>query len=981
MAAPTARDQLIRFAPFALDAANARLYRGDQVISLRGKTFAVLEYLTARPGQLVTKDELLKNLWPEVYVSEDVLVGCVRELRSIFGDSRGAPRFVETVYRRGYRWIAQLSAEDRVLSAESQIPLSTQHSAPGTAFVGREADLAELQRWFDRAARGARQVVFVAGEAGIGKTALVDEFLRLLAARLLAVRPENPNHLPPNNLTTCLIARGQCVEQYGPAEPYLPLLDALVRLSRQPGNAWAAARLERCLPEGLLSPSADTAAAGAIMPERAVRLLAGAVEALASEGPFVLVLEDLHWSDPSTLDVLSYVAQRPEPCRLLVLATYRPTEAILRRHPLRGLEQQLHTRRHSTQLSLGRLTVDSVRSWLEARCPSPPQALVEWVHGRTDGHPLFLVMLFEALVAAGLIACDNGQWTMEAGYADFGVPESLRLMIDRQTEHLDHADRLLLEAASVAGTQFSAASVAAAVEQDLVFVEQRCSALARAGQFVCTTGAAEWPDGTVAGSYQFVHELYRTVLYEGLSPAGRRLLHQRIGHRLEQAYGRRADELATELSVHFEQGRDPARAIAYLEKALTHCNQRGAHREAVAVVRRALEMAALLPDTPERTDQMLHLNLRLGASLLVAEDYADPAVEAAFQRSVQLAEKAQAPGPLLTALGGLHASYAARAQLAACEAIVPRALELAEQLPLPQSRLIAYACAAWSQWARGDLETARASALAAIATQPDEPIPFPTTFDIVSYVLGISAFVEMALGHLTEARARAAQAEAWSRKTARPVDRATALTLIGMLCAFMSDPVAAAAQARAAVAVAQEHGHRQWLALAGVIAAWADATEERSARALTQLTRRIGDCARMGLTVMHCPFLCLAAGAYLRAGKEGMALESLAQGEAHIRDTGERWYEPEMHRLRGVAVQAREPRKAEANFQRAIDIARTQGAKFWELRAAVGLAMLWRQERKRDAARRLLEPILSSFATDADAFDLQTARALRARLL
>src|SRR5262249_21902546 len=225
-------------------------------------------------------------------------------------------------------------------------------------------------------------------------------------------------------------------------------------------------------------------------------------------------------------------------------------------------------------------------------------------------------------------------------------------------------DRLLLEAASAAGAQFSAASVAAAVEQDLVSVEQRCTALARGGQFVRATAAAEWPDGTVAGGYQFIHELYRTVLYESLPPAHAQRLHQRIGHRLEQAYGQRADELATELAVHFERGRDPVRAIAYLEKAATHCNRRGAHREAIAAVRRALAVATLLPDTPERTDRILHLNLRLGASLLVAEDYANPAVDAAFEKCRQLAEQTQALPPLFAALAGLHACHVGCARLA-----------------------------------------------------------------------------------------------------------------------------------------------------------------------------------------------------------------------------------------------------------------------------------------------------------------------------
>src|SRR5262245_8770128 len=955
--------KLIRFPPFALDPQNARLYRGDEVVPLRGKTLAVLEYLVARPGQLVTKDELLKEVWPEVYVSEDVLVGCVHELRHVFGDTRSAARFVETVYRRGYRWIAGGGEAGNGEGSRRSTPADARHPMP--IFVGREAAVSQLRSWLAHAASGVRQVVFVTGEAGIGKTALVDAFL----GDVLGV--------------PYLVARGQCIEQYGPAEPFLPLLDALVRLGSEPDNASVASTLERCLPDPLLSPvasrSVGSAAAG-IMPERAVRLLGGAVEAVAAEGVIVLVLEDLHWSDPSTLDVLSYVAQRSEPCRLMVLATYRPTDVILRRHPLRGLASELRARRRSEQLPLGRFTVDAVYQWLECLCSSPPHALVAWLHGRTDGHPLFLVMLFEALAAAGLVACDRGEWNVQPGYAEFGVPESLRLMIDRQAERLDDADRFLLEAASTAGTHFSAASVAAGVEQDVVSVEARCDALARASQFLRADRPWQWPDGTVAGGYRFSHELYRSVFYQNRSPARGRLLHRRIGERLERAYGSRADELATELSVHFDRGGDPARAVGYLEKVAADCNRRGAYREATASTLRALEIVSQEPDAPERTDRMIFLNLQLGASLLVAEDYADPAVEAVFQRVEQLAEQANAWPPLLTALAGLHGYHAARAHLTDCGHIVPRMIELAERLPLPQALLVAHTCAAWLRWNQGELARAHEHAMQAILAKPAESMSFPSTFDLVGYACGTAAFVEVTLGNVEAARLRSEEGLAWSRQSTRPVDRATGLALAGMLHAFMNEPSAAGTLAGEAVAVADEHGYRQWRAIGRFIAAWASADTGRSAGSPKTMMQRLDEYTRMGLRAVLASLLCLAARAHIHAGRKQAGVELLAQAEAHVHDSGERWYEAELHRLRGVVVQSREPRTAEAHFRQALDVARAQGAKLWELRAGVDLATLWRQEKKHAAARDVLQPVLSWFADDCDAVDLRAARELYARL-
>jgi len=938
------RDRWIRFGRFALDTANARLHRGQEVVALRGKTLAVLEYLALRPGKLVTKDELLAALWPDVYVSEDVLVGCVRELRITFGDTRGAPHFIETVYRRGYRWIAADAAPD----ADAQ-PSATSAAVrrPPPALAGRDADLAQLRHWFAAAVVGTRQVVFITGDSGIGKTALVDGFIQSIG-------------------TGAIVASGQCREQYGPSEPFLPLLDAL----------------ERSLPEGLLAPtsSASPQLASGLMPERAVRLLGGAVEGLAAGRPLVLVLEDLHWSDPSTLDVLSYLARRREPCRLMVIVTYRPTELILRRHPLRGLEQELRTHHHSVQLSIGRLSLASVEQWLAAKCPAPPAALVEWLYRRTEGQPLFMTTLFESLLSAGMVACGDDGWQIAPGYIDLGVPESLRLMIDRQVEDLGDADRQLLEAASVAGTQFSAASVAAAVVRELVEIEERCDALVRDGQFLRAAGLSEWPDGTVSGAYEFLHELHRGTLYARVSPAHARLLHQRIGCRLERGYGVRADTIATELAQHFERGRDSVRAAKYLEQAATQYTWRGAHREAIVTLRHALEMVRAFPDTPERTDRLIFLNLRLGASLLVAEDYADHEVKATFQRCAELAERTEALPPLLTALAGLHAYYAARAELGDALRIVPRLIELAERLPLPQATLVAYTCAAWSNWSRGHLAVAVEHSRRAIIAKPDAPMPFPSTFDLVGYAFGIAAFAEMARGNLAAARALSAEGLAWSRETARPVDRATALTLAAMLHASMNEPALAAARAEEAIAVAEEHGHRQWRATARIVAAWAAAVVQPSPRALASIVDQIDAYTALGLRAQLSPFLCLAADPRIGTERKRDALDLLARAEAHIRDSGEQWYTPELHRLRGEIAYAREPRAAEAQFERAIEVARAQGARLWELRASVSFAALrWRQ-RKRDAALAIVDPVLSHFPDDLDAPDLVAARALRARL-
>src|SRR5262249_177735 len=307
----------------------------------------------------------------------------------------------------------------------------------------------------------------------------------------------------------------------------------------------------------------------------------------------------------------------------------------------------------------------------------------------------------------------------------------------------------------------------------------------------------------------------------------------------------------------------------------------------------ALEIVSQQPDTPERTDRMIFLNLQLGASLLVAEDYADPAVEAVFQRVEQLAEQANALPPLLTALAGLHGYHAARAHLTDSGRIVPRMIELAERLPLPQASLVAHTCAAWLRWNQGELARAHEHAVQAIAAKPTESMSFPSTFDLVGYAFGTTAFVEMSLGDPDAARVRSEEGLASSRQSTRPCDRATAFALAGMLHAFMNEPSAAGTLAEEAFAVADEHGYRQWRAIGRFISAWASADEERNASSLEAVMQALDEYTRMGLRAVLSSLLRLAARAHIRAGRKQAGMELLARAEAHARDSGERWYEAE----------------------------------------------------------------------------------------
>ncbi|MBI3303934.1 MAG: AAA family ATPase [Deltaproteobacteria bacterium] len=574
------------FGPFRFDPANEQLWQGEQEIALRPKPLAVLHYLVEHPRRLVTKEELIKSVWAGTYVTNTVFKVCIREIRQALGEDSAAPRYVETVSRLGYRFIRETGGKQR---EQRIIPAMDLASSRSGQVVGREGELRQLQRWLEKAMRGERQVVFVVGEPGIGKTAVVEAFLERAAAS-----------------GDLWIGRGQCLEHYGAGEAYMPVLEAWGRLCREPGGEHLIELLRRHAPMWLMQmPSLiDEAELETLQRkvqgttrERMLREMAETLEVLTAEKGLVLKLEDLHWSDYSTLGLVSYLAQRRGPARLLMIGTYRPADVVVSGHPLKGIKQELQVHGRCEEMRLELLKEKEVGKYLAVRFPGShlPAKLTGLIHRRTDGNPLFMVNVVDYLVRQGMMVEDRGKWELKGGLevVEVGVPESLRQMIEKQIEGLNVEEKRVLEVVSVAGVEFSVAAVAAGLKGEADEVEERCEELVRKEQFLRSGGIEEWPDGTMEGRYGFIHALYQNVLYDRVVEARRIRLHQRIGERKEAAYGNRAGEIAGELAVHFEEGRDYRRAVQYFGQAAENAIRRSAHQEAIGHLTKGLGLLKL----------------------------------------------------------------------------------------------------------------------------------------------------------------------------------------------------------------------------------------------------------------------------------------------------------------------------------------------------------------------------------------------------
>jgi predicted ATPase/DNA-binding winged helix-turn-helix (wHTH) protein len=973
------QNQYLSFDVYRLDVPNECVWRGKQMLRLTPKAFAVLRYLLAHAGRLVTKEELFQAVWPDIAVSDAALTICISEIRKVLGETAQAPRFIATVHRRGYRFLAPVTEADPAATAPPPPtpPLLLPVTLP-PRLVGREAELMRLRGWLAQAQAGTRQVVFVSGEAGIGKTTVVD-------ALLASVAPAGP----------CWVGRGQCLEHHGAGEAYLPVLDALGRLCRGAGKERFQVLLRQYAPTWVLQmptllsvaerEAVQRQAMGASR-ERMLRELAEAVEAITAEQPLVLLLEDLHWSDHATLDLVAWLAQRREPAWLLLLGTYRPVEAMVQGHPLRAVTQALTLRGQGRELRLEGLSEAAVGAYLAARLPAyeAPPGLIRLLHQHTDGQPLFLVQVVEAWVQQGWVQEVDGQWSVPVGIEELAatIPENVRQLIEQEFDGLRAEEQRWLEAASVVGVEFSAAAVAAEVEEGLEPVEEGCEALARRGQFLRGRDVEAWPDGTVAGRYGFRHALYQQVVYNRL-PIGRRLrLHRRIGERLEAGYGARAGEQAAVLAMHFASGRDVPRAVRYLQQAAENAAQRHAHHEVVALATKGVELLGILPESPARLQQELDLQVALGPALLATKGYADPDVGRAYARARELCQQIGDTQQLFPVLRGLLVYYQARGQLQTAVQLGEQLLCLAQSQPEPALLMLAHHMLGQVFFFRGRpvlAHTHHTQALALYNPQAHRVLALRYGVDLGAGSHDYLARELWLLGYPDQALQHSQAALTLAQEVSHPYSLAFALTFSALLHQFCREASAAYEQAAAATTLATEQGFALWATYGTVLHGWARAMQGQSEAGIAEIRQGLAAALATGAKVMQPYFLGLLAEAYGEGGHPEAGLPLLAEAMAVMDTTEVRFYGAEISRLKGTLLLKQaipEVSQAEACFQQALTIARRQQAKSWELRAAMSLSRLWQQQGKRAEAYELLAPLYGWFTEGFDTMDLQEAQAL-----
>jgi DNA-binding winged helix-turn-helix (wHTH) protein/tetratricopeptide (TPR) repeat protein len=976
------------FPPYRLDLQNERLWRGDELIVLRAKPFALLRFMAENPARLVLHLELRNAIWPNTYVSEGVLRVYLREVRAALEDDPEAPRFIETIARRGYRFLA---AVERITNAgaSAQIASATSESITTPAMVGRNAELARIRGAFAKASLGARQIVFLSGEAGIGKTTILEAFLNEAASS-----------------DDAWIGRGQCVEHRGESEPYLPVLDALNRLAHHADGTEVIETLRKCAPTWLVQMPGviDDAAFNDLRKktdgasqQRMLREMADALEQLSLQRAVVLAFEDLHWSDPSTITLLDLLARRTERARLLIVVTHRPVAILPGEHPLRVLVQEL-AGRYCEDLPLPPLTTSEVAEYLGNRIEPPAASdsvsldrVARSIHQRTEGNPLYMVTLVGALIGSE----KRGSLQDVIDGADRIVPTNITEMIAQQFSRLDAEEQRLLEVASVAGVEFSAAAIGAGADADLTEVEERCAALAARMSFLRDAGDDEWPDGTVSTRFRFRHGLYREAVYARLTAARRSRLHHRIGERQEAAYGARAIEIASELARHFEQGRNFGRALHYREQAARNALRRSAPREAIEHLSAGLEILGRLPEGHERLEHELQLRLALGAALQSTKGYGAPEVQGAYKQAGDLCQRLGETPHLFPALMGLWSFAVGRGEWTRSLELAEKNLRLATSIAEPAQLARSWRGIGHVQYFLGRFDDARENLERAIAMTGDSERRLDT-FTYMSNT-GVEARSALAwtlelIGYPDQALAMARKALWVAERLGNAADVIYATYFAAVLYGFRQEWPNAESWSRRTVELATEHGLPYYVATGTHLHGASLAEQGQFDEGLQRMQQGVATSHAIGVEAGLTGMYLMIAENSIKAKQFRLAADALDDGFRFVKMKDEHAWEPELHRIKGelaleqfrhgpgVKGVKRGEKDAEESFLAAQEIARAQGSRKWQLRAASSLSNLWKNQKKKKEARQVLSVAYGRFTEGFETTELKAAKSLLAQL-
>jgi predicted ATPase len=684
--------------------------------------------------------------------------------------------------------------------------------------------------------------------------------------------------------------------------------------------------------------------------------------------PLLLVFENLHWIDAETQAFLDGLVESLPAARLLLLVNYRPEYA-----------HGWGSKTYYTQLRLDPLLPASTAAMLRSLLGD--DAELEPLKGRlierTQGNPFFLEESVRTLVETQVLIGAPGAYRLAQALPTIQVPAPVQAVLAARIDRLPPEEKQLLQTAAVIGTGVPLALLQAVAEAPEERLRLGLTHL-QAAEFLYETRL--FPEL----EYTFKHVLTQEVAYQSLVRHARQQSHARIAQVLEAQFPERAETQPELLAQHYTEANSPEQALPYWQRAGQRAIERSANVEAISHLMKGLEMLKILPDTPARTQQELELQLALGSVLRMVKGHIAPDVEHTYTRAYELSQQIGDSPQRLAALVSLWRFYLNQGKLQTAQVLAEQGLTSAQQVQ--DSRLLqdAHRMVGGTALFQGEPATAWAHVEQGIVlydAQHSRQPSFSGGMDRGVTCRSYAAWPLWLLGYPEQALTMIREALTLASELSHAFSLAFALNYASMLHGWRREVQSAKERAEAVMTLATEHGFINALTVGMIRRGWALAMQGAVAEGIRQLHHGLAAFRDMEQVLPLAHHLALLAEAYQQGGQVEAALQALAEAFAHVDNTGERYYEAELYRLKGECLLAQtgkrcKAREAEECFRQALAIARRQQAKSWELRATMSLSHLWQQQGKRIEAYELLAPIYDWFTEGFDTADLQEAKAL-----